>query len=136
MKHKRTLILLGALVIISCIFLYDRFAAPKSESSLHNPLVNDFIKLYYSSGIHYKTQWLGIPTLENPCDMWAIQEIISEIKPDFIVETGTFKGGGALFYATILQLVNPKGKVITVDIKPQMEQAAKLDLFKDRVEFI
>jgi hypothetical protein len=26
--------------------------------------------------------------------------------------------------------------VITVDIKPQMEQAAKLDLFKDRVEFI
>ncbi len=59
-----------------------------------------------------------------------------EIKPDFIVETGTFKGGGALFYASILQMVNPKGKVITVDIKPQMEQAAKLDLFKDRVEFI
>jgi cephalosporin hydroxylase len=110
--------------------------APKSEPSLHNPLVNDFIKLYYSSGIHYRTQWLGIPTLENPCDMWAIQEIICEIKPDFIVETGTFKGGGALFYASILQMVNPKGKVITVDIKPQMEQAAKRDLFKDRVEFI
>jgi cephalosporin hydroxylase len=68
--------------------------------------------------------------------MWSIQEIISEIKPDFIVETGTFKGGGALFYASILQVVNPKGKVITVDIKRQMEQAAKLDLFKDRVEFI
>jgi cephalosporin hydroxylase len=136
MKHKRTLILLGALVITSCIFLYDRFVAPKSEPSLHNPLVNDFIKLYYSSGIHYRTQWLGIPTLENPCDMWAIQEIINEIKPDFIVETGTYKGGGALFYATILQMVNSKGKVITVDIKPQMEPAAKLELFKDRVEFI
>jgi len=136
MKHKRTLILLGVLVIISCIFVYDRFVAPKSEPSLHDPLVNDFIKLYHSSGIHNRTQWLGIPTLENPCDMWSIQEIISEIKPDFIVETGTYKGGGALFYASILQMVNPRGKVITVDIKPQMEQAAKLDLFKDRVEFI
>lgn len=136
MKHRRTLILLGALVITSCIFLYDRFGGSKSEPSLHDPLVNDFIKLYHSSGIHNRTQWLGIPTLENPCDMWSIQEIINEIKPDFIVETGTFKGGGALFYATILQMVNPKGKVITVDIKPQMEQAAKLDLFKDRVEFI
>jgi hypothetical protein len=44
-------------------------------------------------------------------------------------ETGTFKGGGALFRASIPQLVNPKGKVITVDIMPQMEQAAKRDLF-------
>lgn len=136
MKHKRTLILLGVFIITSCIFLYDRFVAPNREPSLHNPVVNDFIKFYFSSGIHYRTYWLGIPTLENPCDMWSIQEIISEIKPDFIVETGTFKGGGALFYASLLQIVNPAGKVITVDIKPQMEQAGKLELFKDRVEFI
>lgn len=136
MKHSRTTILLGILVIASAILLYDRFGVSRGEPAAHDSLVKDFTKLYYSSGVHYRTQWLGVSTLENPCDMWAIQEIISEIKPDFIVETGTFKGGGALFYASILQIVNPKGKVITVDIKPQMEQAAKMDLFKDRVEFI
>jgi cephalosporin hydroxylase len=68
--------------------------------------------------------------------MWAIQEIIAETKPDFIVETGTYKGGGAVFYASILQYVNPAGKVITIDIKPQFEDAAKLPLFQERVEFI
>ena len=136
MKQRRTAILLGVLVIVSSIFLYDRLRGPKSESSLDDHLVNDFIKLYHSSGIHYRTRWLGIPTLENPCDMWAIQEIITETKPDFIIETGTYKGGGAVFYASILQNSNPAGKVITVDIKPQYDEAAKLKLFQDRVEFI
>lgn len=136
MKNKRTLVLLWVLTIALGIFLYDRFVAPKSEPSTSKSLVNDFIKLYHSSGIHNRTYWLGIPTLENPCDMWTFQEIISEIKPDFIIETGTFKGGGAIFFASVLQMVNPNGKVITVDIEPQMEEAAKLDLFKERVEFI
>jgi cephalosporin hydroxylase len=136
MKNRRALVLLWALTIVLGIFLYDRFVAPKIRPYPPKSLVNDFIKFYHSSGIHYRTSWLGIPTLENPCDMWSIQEIISEIKPDFIVETGTFKGGGAVFFASILQVINPVGKVITVDIKPQMEEAAKLDLFKDRVEFI
>ncbi|MGZ7046570.1 MAG: CmcI family methyltransferase [Candidatus Aminicenantales bacterium] len=98
--------------------------------------VNDFIKLYHGLRIYRQTKWLGIYTWENPCDMWAIQEIITETQPDFIVETGTFKGGGAVFYASILQFVNPSGKVITVDIKPQFEEAARLKLFQERVEFI
>jgi cephalosporin hydroxylase len=68
--------------------------------------------------------------------MWAIQEIIAETKPDFIVETGTFKGGGAVFYASVLQYINPAGRVITVDIKPQFEDAARLRLFQERIEFI
>jgi len=136
MKQRRTGILLAILVLVSLLFVYDRFLRPKNIPVPKEALVNDFIEYYHSLGTHYKTTWLGISILENPCDMWAIQEIVYEIKPDFIVETGTYKGGGALFYASILQMVNPKGKVITVDIKPQMEQAAKLFLFKDRVEFI
>jgi cephalosporin hydroxylase len=99
-------------------------------------LINNFTRLYHRLGIRDRTKWLGISTLENPSDMWSIQEIITETKPDFIVETGTFKGAGATFYATVLQNVNPAGKVITVDIKPQFEEAAGLKLFQERVEFI
>jgi cephalosporin hydroxylase len=66
--------------------------------------------------------------------MWILQEIISEIKPDFIVETGTFKGGGALFLATVLRLVNEKGRILNVDIKPEIEQASRYAIFKDAVE--
>ena len=99
-------------------------------------IINRFIQVYHASNVHNKTRWLGIRTQQNPCDLWSIQEIVYEVKPDFIIETGTYKGGGALFLATVLQSVNPSGRVITVDIKSQMDAAARMDLFKERVEFI
>ncbi len=137
MKPKnRIALLLITLLIVSSLFIYDRFMQPKATDFSKEELINRFIKSYHSSDVHNRTEWLGIPTLENPCDMWAIQEIIYETKPDFIVETGTFKGGGALFYASVLQNVNEQGKVITIDIKPQFNDAAKLKLFQDKVEFI
>lgn len=136
MKYRRIVILLAILVMASGILFYSRVMRPGDTDTPGERLINDFTRLYYSLGIHYRTKWLGISTLENPCDMWAIQEIITETKPDYIVETGTFKGGGAAFYATVLQNVNPAGKVITVDIKPQFEEAARLKIFQERVEFI
>jgi cephalosporin hydroxylase len=136
MKHPRTAVLLGVLALASGFFFYDRFLGHRGGLPPDERLAQDFTTLYFSLGIHYRTKWLGIPTLENPCDMWAIQEIITDTKPDFVVETGTYKGGGALFYASILSQVNERGRVITVDIKPQFEEAAKLRLFQDRVECI
>lgn len=82
------------------------------------------------------TNWLGIRSHQNPCDNWAMQEIISEIKPDFIIETGTFYGGTTLFYATILEKVNENGRVITVDINPRIKEASKFKTFKEKVEVI
>jgi cephalosporin hydroxylase len=136
-RTRRLIILLAVLVVAAGLFLYDRVLGPRSGGSASDErLIGDFTRLYHTLGIHYRTKWLGISTLENPCDMWAIQEIIAETRPDFIVETGTYKGGGAIYYASILQFVNPAGKVITVDIKPQFDDAAKLELFRERVEFI
>ena len=45
-----------------------------------------------------------------------MQEIIYEIKPDLIIETGTFKGGSALYYAHLFDLIG-KGRVITIDVE-------------------
>ncbi len=136
MKRNRTIALIVLLVLASGAFVYDRFLRSKDPEAERAAIIAAFTNLYYSEGIHYKTKWLGIPTLENPCDMWAIQEVISETKPDIIIETGTFKGGGAVFYASVLQNVNENGKVISVDIKPQMQEAAQTKLFRERVEFI
>lgn len=46
------------------------------------------------------------------------QEIIHELKPDLIIECGTFYGGSALYLASILDLIG-KGHVLTIDIFPQ-----------------
>jgi cephalosporin hydroxylase len=47
--------------------------------------------------------------------MWVYQEIIHEVKPDVIIETGTMDGGSALFMASMCDLVG-QGKVISIDI--------------------
>src|SRR5688500_14595071 len=55
--------------------------------------LNGFHRLYYESaesgGTWKKTYWLGVPTRKCPLDLWIYQEILHEVRPDIIVETGT-----------------------------------------------
>ena len=65
-----------------------------------------------------------------------VQEIISEIKPDFVVEAGTYHGGSAALWAMVLEQVNPSGRVISIDIEDRSEKARKLPICQERVDFI
>jgi cephalosporin hydroxylase len=78
-----------------------------------------FARLYYAhvESTVFGTRFLGIQTLKYPTDMWTYQEIISEITPDVIVETGTWHGGSALFFATVCDALG-HGRVITIDLEP------------------
>jgi len=60
---------------------------------------------------------MGILTLKCPLDLWIYQEIIHEVRPDLIVECGTYRGGSALFLAGICDLVG-HGEVVTIDVDP------------------
>jgi cephalosporin hydroxylase len=82
--------------------------------------VSDQYHIWYEKNrIWEKTRWLGIPMWKLPMDAFVIQELIFDIKPDLIIETGTGHGGSTTFYASLLQLINNDGKVITVDIEPK-----------------
>jgi cephalosporin hydroxylase len=59
--------------------------------------------------------WLGYPIWQNILDLWTIQETISQIRPALLVECGTNRGGSALFYAHLMDLLG-HGRVISVDI--------------------
>jgi cephalosporin hydroxylase len=78
-----------------------------------------FARLYYArvETTVFGTRFLGIQTLKYPTDLWAYQEIISETLPDVIIETGTWHGGSALFFATVCDALG-YGRVITVDTDP------------------
>jgi cephalosporin hydroxylase len=67
------------------------------------------------SGYSYNFTWMGRPIIQYPQDMIAMQEIIWEIKPDLIIETGIAHGGSIIFYASILELIG-KGEVLGIDI--------------------
>ncbi|MCP4664107.1 MAG: cephalosporin hydroxylase [bacterium] len=91
---------------------------------------------YYDSNTWDANTWLGVPAQQNPNDVWIIQEILSEVKPDFVVETGTLEGGSAACWASILEQVNPEARVITVDIVDTHSEAEKLPVVQRRVEFL
>ncbi|MBU4370170.1 cephalosporin hydroxylase family protein [Patescibacteria group bacterium] len=69
----------------------------------------------------YNFFWLGVPIIQSPQDMQALQEIIWDVKPDLIIETGIAWGGSILFSASMLKLLETcgeieKGDVIGIDI--------------------
>lgn len=88
-------------------------------------VIRRFHKLYYDQ-MHrtwLNTFWLGIGVQKNPFDLWIYQEMIYSLKPDLIVECGTFGGGSALFLASICDLVG-RGRVMTVDVEPRAGRPA------------
>ncbi|MBM3810095.1 MAG: cephalosporin hydroxylase [Acidimicrobiia bacterium] len=84
-----------------------------------------FHLLYHKLGSQTfnNTRWLGVPAQKCPLDMWVLQEILHETQPDVLVETGTYKGGSAYYYASLFDLMN-HGRIITVDIEDQPEKPA------------
>jgi cephalosporin hydroxylase len=63
----------------------------------------------------YNFSWMGRPIIQYPQDMVAMQEIIWEIKPDLIIETGIAHGGSLIYYASLLELIG-NGEVLGIDI--------------------
>jgi cephalosporin hydroxylase len=62
----------------------------------------------------YSFTWLGRPMIQLPEDMIRLQEVIFEVRPDVIVETGVAHGGSLVFYASLCELMGT-GRVIGVD---------------------
>lgn len=68
----------------------------------------------YKYSYHFK--WLGRPIIQFPQDIVAMQEIIWNIKPQLIVETGIAHGGSLIFYASMLELLGADGMALGIDI--------------------
>jgi cephalosporin hydroxylase len=73
---------------------------------------NETIRTRYS----YNFSWLGIPIIQYPQDIVATQEIIWQVKPDLIIETGIARGGSIIFSASMLELLHGNGQVLGIDI--------------------
>lgn len=54
----------------------------------------------------YNFDWLGRPIIQFPQDIVGLQEIIWDVKPDLIIETGIAHGGSLVLSASILALLD------------------------------
>lgn len=85
----------------------------------------------------YHFRWLGLPIIQFPQDIIALQEIIWKVKPDLIIETGIARGGSLIFSASMLELIG-KGNVLGIDVdirKENMKNILKHPLSK-RIKMI
>lgn len=72
----------------------------------------------------YTFSWMGRPIIQLPEDMVRIQEVIYQVKPDVIIETGVAHGGSLIFYASLCKIIG-KGRIVGIDIeiRPHNRQA-------------
>lgn len=76
----------------------------------------DFLEKSLYQKYSYNFSWLGRPIIQYPQDIIAMQEIIWEIKPDLIIETGIAHGGSLIFCASLLEVIG-EGEVLGIDIE-------------------
>jgi cephalosporin hydroxylase len=76
---------------------------------------SEYFRWYYDTGVWKRQHYRGIRILKVPSDLWNYQEIFTERRIEWVVETGTLHGGSALYFADLLGLAGGPGKVITVD---------------------
>lgn len=136
---------LGILLVVAAatvpVAVYDQLVAKELLRRRQEPLplsraVNVYHHAFYTSAEAWNMSWLGIPTIQNPNDIWITQELISRLKPDFIVETGTWRGGSAVIWAMIQEQVNPSGRVITIDIEDVVDHGALPPIAARKVDFL
>jgi cephalosporin hydroxylase len=86
-------------------------------------IIDAFHRLQYDSArknlTWHATIFRGFPIYKVPQDLWTYIELLGEIRPRTIIETGTADGGSAYFFASLLDMYGVKGyRVVTIDIQP------------------
>jgi cephalosporin hydroxylase len=98
---------------------YRRLSHTRAQEA---EIVDQFHRLYFDARAYNMTWrntfWMGHQVLKCPLDLWQYQEILHDLRPDLIVETGTAFGGSTLFLAHTLDLLGA-GRVMTVDLEPR-----------------
>jgi cephalosporin hydroxylase len=112
--------------------------ARMSEDGSLRELTKDWLERASEHRYSYNFRWLGLPIIQLPQDMVAMQEIIWRVRPELVIETGVARGGSTIFYASMLELLGGEGRVmaIDVDIRPHNREAVEQHPLFHRVELI
>ena len=78
---------------------------------------------------------------QYPNDAMTYQMLIWQLTPDVIIEVGTFHGGLTHYFSSVLELVNPEARIVTVDIdgsswRATVSNSPELEPLRKRVTFV
>lgn len=87
----------------------------------------DFLIKTADAKYSYNFTWLGLPIIQLPQDIIAMQEIIWQVRPELIIETGIAHGGSLIFYASMLELLGGERKVVGIDIDIRQHNRVEIE---------
>lgn len=103
----------------------------------------DFILSTYKLNYQQNFTWLGVPIIQYPQDIIAMQEIIWDVKPDLIIETGVARGGSVIFYSSMLSLLELSGEIkdgkvlgIDIDIREHNKKVINEHKFSSKIHLL
>ena len=124
----------------------------QSQDQLFLELSQNWMNQSWKHKYTYHFNWLGRPIIQMPQDILALQEIIWDIKPDLIIETGIAHGGSLCLTASLLALLEleemknnsidhnevRKRKVIgiDIDIRKHNRELIEKHFLSDKIEMI
>ena len=101
----------------------------------------------------YNFDWLGRPIIQYPQDMVGIQELVWQVRPDLIIETGIAHGGSLVLSASLLAMldmcdaiesgstIDPRQSArkvigIDIDIRPHNRAAIEAHPMASRIQMV
>jgi cephalosporin hydroxylase len=85
----------------------------------------------------YQWSWLGLPVIQLPPDIVALQEVIWETRPQLMIETGIARGGSLVLYASILELLGEGGVLgIDIDIRAHNRESIETHPLAHRIRML
>jgi cephalosporin hydroxylase len=123
------------------------------ESVELKSLANKFMVETSPFNYTYNFNWMNRPIIQFPQDILAVQEIVWEVKPDLIIETGIAHGGSLIMNASLLAMIDyceaienretidprmPKRRVlgIDIDIREHNRKAIESHPIANRIDMI
>lgn len=108
----------------------ERILRNKLDLSYQETSAN-WVELAMRNKYVYNFDWLGRPIIQFPQDMVEIQNLIYNVKPDLIIETGIAHGGSLILSASILALLDLEEAVLqgkTIDPKVSKRKVLGIDI--------
>jgi cephalosporin hydroxylase len=132
-----------------CAAEIEAMASNRTLTKLTNDWVQSANQIKYS----YHFEWMGRPIIQYPQDIVVMQELIWQIKPDLIIETGIAHGGSLVFSASMLALLDMYDAIesdaihnandsqrkvlgVDIDIRPHNREAIESHPLASRIQMI